>query len=137
MYFLKYTGETEQCIDGDYKFLMRDPPHLYVDSFIEVTSPVLDNSFQTIIGQNAEIAKDLLNSIIYPEDKKIKKIEYLKTNFPGEIGTQHSLGSIRTDVLCKCIIEGEDELIVDLEMQIFFSRKNTLRFIKFYERFFN
>ena len=137
MSFLKYTGNSEINEDGSCTFKMEKQNNLVdEDGYIEVTSPVIDNSFQQIFGHNENITKDLLNSIMYPKKDRIKELTFLSTNYAGEINAKYSLGFIRVDVLCRCdLYEDKDdkdlELIVDLEMQIEFNKENTKRFINY------
>lgn len=139
MSFLQYTGDSEIQEDGSCEFQMENENVLKdEEGYIEVTSPAIDNTFQTIFGQNENITKDLLNSIIYPNEDRIKKVTFLPTNYSGQIGTKFSLGSIRADVLCKCVLQEDEndkdlELIVDLEMQIEFNKQNTKRFINYFK----
>ena len=56
-----------------------------------------------------------MNSFLYPKDNKIKTIKYNSREIPGDITkypqplSLHSLDSIRVDVLCKCIMEKDNE----------------------------
>ena len=50
------------------------------EGYIEDINPVLDNAFQKVFGQNENITKDLLNSIIFPKKNIIQKIIFLPTN---------------------------------------------------------
>jgi hypothetical protein len=124
MSFLNYTGDSEENKDGSYTFKMKQRKSLVdKEGYIEVTSPVIDNSFQKIFGQDENITKDLLNSIIYPKKDRIKNITFLPSNYAGEINSKYSLSSLRVDVLCKCDLSKDKndkdlELIIDLEMQI-------------------
>ena len=139
MSFLQYTGSSETQEDGSCEFQMENENVLKdEEGYIEVTSPAIDNTFQTIFGQNKNITKDLLNSFIYPNEDRIKEVTFLPTNFSGQIGAKFSLGSIRADVLCKCDLQEDEndkdlELIVDLEMQIEFNKQNTQRFINYFK----
>ena len=137
MSFLNYTGDFEQNHDGSYIFKMEKDNYL-VDKkgYFEVTNPVLDNAFQKIFGENENITKDLLNSIIYPKNNRIQKITLLPTNYAGPLYAKHSLGSIRADVLCRCDLyqdknDKDLEIIVELEIQIEFNKENTKRFINY------
>lgn len=137
MSFLKYTGTSEENEDGTYTFKMdQGIDYIDEDGYMEVTSPVIDNAFQKIFGQNEDITKDLINSIIYPKKERIKKITFLPTNYPGPVDAQNSTSSIRVDVLCKCDLykdknDKDLQIIVDLEMQIEFNKENTKRFINY------
>ena len=145
MSFLQYSGKFEKIeenYEDSYIFFMNEGKNLIDNTYIEVTSPIIDNTFQKIFGENEQITKSLLNSLIYPEKERINKIEFLPTNRPGKIGEKNSFYSIRTDVLCKCYLdfdnEDEDkELIVDLEMQINFNKENTKRFIYYLKRLYS
>ena len=138
MSFLDFTGDSEENVDGSYTFKMKEEDD-FVDKegYIEVTSPVIDNAFQKIFGQNENITKDLLNSIIFPNKDRIKQITFLPTNYAGPVDKKYSFDSIRADVLCKCYLskdqndDEELEIIIDIEMQIEFNKDNTKRFIKY------
>ena len=80
MSFLQYTGSSETQEDGSCEFKMENENVLKdEEGYIEVTSPAIDNTFQTIFGQNKNITKDLLNSFIYPNEDRIKEV-YILTN---------------------------------------------------------
>jgi len=114
MSFLKFTGisfkENEHC----YIFEMEGKKsQKYKDDSINIPSPIIDNNFKQVFGNNPDITKSLLNSLLYPKDNKIIKVEYLPGELPGEI-TQYpeqvslnSLDSIRVDILCKCTLENK------------------------------
>ena len=81
------------------------------DYFISIPNPTIDNNFKQIFGKNPKITRSLLNSFLFPKDKKIKSIEYISGEIPGEIAKypenlkRYSLDSIRVDILCKCFIK--------------------------------
>ena len=137
MSFLNYIGDSEENDDGSYTFKMEKENDLVdKEGYIEVTNPVIDFAFQKIFGQNENITKDLLNSIIYPKKNRIQKLIFLPTNYTDPVYSKYSLGSIRVDALCKCNLYQEKndedlEIIVDLEMQIEFNKENTKRFINY------
>ena len=54
----------------------------------------------------------MLNSFLFPKDKKIKNIEYLPreiAKYPENL-KRYSLDSIRVDILCKCIIKKNNDI---------------------------
>lgn len=139
MSFLKFTGVTYKLDDGEsFEFKMSDGHNLIEYSMIELPSPIYDNSFKNIFGNKKNITKSFLNSIMYPSDKRIIDVTFLPTNLPGDITQLYSEGSIIADVLCKCIVdEGNGKhkvIIIDLEMQINFSKENTKRFISYLKK---
>lgn len=145
MSFLQYSGKFDKFnedYEDSYYFYMNDGNYLKDNTYIEVTSPVIDNTFQKIFGENETITKSLLNSLLYPKNERINKIDFLPTNRPGKISDKYSYGSIRTDVLCKCYLKEDNEdketvLIIDLEMQINFNKENTKKFIYYLKRLYS
>ena len=157
MSFLRFTGVVDKK-DSSFIFRMNKGKDLIENSYINIPNPIIDNSFKQIFGKNNEITKCLLNSILYPNEEKIEKVEFLTNDLPGRIPkypeplTLNSLDSIRVDVLCKCFLKNEEfeeegkknntvhmdldnadkeYIIVDLEIQLGFSFENTKRFIKY------
>ena len=125
MSFLKFTGKNEKennyyvfGMDG-YKRKTKYP------EVIQIPSPITDNNFKQVFGKHEEIARSLLNSLLYPNSNDIIKVEYLPSELPGKIDEYpeeaklYSLDSLRFDVLCKCKlnddkkeeeqIQGEDD----------------------------
>ena len=142
MSFLKYKGDVDKINDRCYVFKMNDNINVTKEKYNEVANPILDNSFQKIFGYNNKITKSLLNSLIFPISKKIRCVQFLPTNIPGKIGARHSSRSIRCDVLCRCILsqdsnEREEEIIINIEMQIGFSKENIQRFIKYLKKLYS
>ena len=83
-----------------YYFEIKGTSDLIYKDYIKVINPIFDRAFKTIFNK-PKILKNFLNAIQYPENKSIKKIEYIKTEFPG-VFRKYSIGAIRTDVSCKC-----------------------------------
>ena len=178
-YFLDYTGEVN-IIKKPYKFVFKNH-EISSKDYILACKPTLDNTFKKIFLKEPKILKCFLNDILFPQKKKIKNVEYIKTEYPGKF-LKNAIGSIRIDVGCKCKLikddnddienynsiifnddddkdenrmdldineneEDEDtvsqkiedmnnkkkreDLIIDLEMQKGFSKKNTERFIRY------
>ena len=85
----------------------------YIDDCVNVPSPIIDSNFKIIFGNNPDITKSLLNSLLYPKDNNIIKVEYLTgellqkiTQFPEQVNL-NSLDSIRADILCKCTLRNK------------------------------
>lgn len=98
-YFLDYTGKMDEKNDYCY-FGIKGFSDLICKDYIKIINPIFDSTFKTIFNK-PKILKSFLNAILYPENKSIKKIDYIKTEFPGAF-RKYSIGSIRTDVSCKC-----------------------------------
>ena len=75
MSFLQYTGvvkcEENNNYEYYYRFEMKGENDLLLDHYDKVPSPVIDNTFQKIFGQNNDITKSLLNSLLYPTKQEI------------------------------------------------------------------
>ena len=77
MSFLSYTGDVEKINDDCYYFKMANNTKIIHDRYIEVTSPVIDISFTKILGENKNITRCFLNSMIYPNNERIEDIEFI------------------------------------------------------------
>ena len=114
MSFLKFTGVSSKEKEHCYLFEMEgQKSQNYIDDYINVPSPIIDNNFKQVFGNNPDITRSLLNSLLYPKDNSIIKVEYLPSELPGKIAQYpeqqnlNSLDSIRVDILCKCTLGNE------------------------------
>ena len=114
MSFLKFTGVSSKEKEHCYLFEMEgQKSQNYIDDYINVPSPIIDNNFKQVFGNNPDITRSLLNSLLYPKDNSIIKVEYLPSELSGKIAQYpeqqnlNSLDSIRVDILCKCILRNE------------------------------
>ena len=97
--------------------------------------PTLDNIFKLMLGTKKKIAKNFLNTVLYPISKKIIQLKYISANFPGRYITRfhNSKGSKILDLPCECSLEDDitKKIIIDLEMQIGSKNSLTERFIDY------
>lgn len=114
MSFLKFTGVSVKEKEHYYLFKMEGKKSEdYIDDCINLPSPIIDSNFKLVFGNNPDITKSLLNSLLYPKDNNIIKVEYLTgellqkiTQFPEQVSL-NSLDSIRADILCKCTLRNK------------------------------
>ena len=104
-YFLDYTGEVNTK-KKTYKFLFKNH-EISSKDYILACNPTLDNIFKKIFLMEPKILKSFLNDILFPQKKKIKNIEYIKTEYPGKL-LKNDIDSIRIDVGCKCKLIRDD-----------------------------
>lgn len=86
-YFLEYTGKMDE-INDYYNFEIKNTSELKCRDCTKVINPIFDNTFKAIFNKPA-ILKSFLNDILFPENKTIKKIEYINTEFPGHLENIH------------------------------------------------
>ena len=108
MSFLNFTGESRKE-NNNYVFVMQGfNEDISRKNCINIPSPIIDNNFKQVFGNNPEITKSLLNSILYPNDNNIIKVEFLPEELPAEITKFpeevkfNFLDSLRVNILCKC-----------------------------------
>ena len=155
MSFLDYTGKYVHE-NGNYIFQMEEMKtkqkyEIKNSSYVAMADPSIDNTFKHVFSKNKNITIALLNALLFPSSNAIKNLEYLPNEFPG-FGSFGS-GSIKMDILCKCILKEDYEmdveenhykknenidphlddgsLIINIEMQIGKGTKNDRRFIKY------
>ena len=155
MSFLDYTGKYVHE-NGNYIFQMEEMKtkqkyEIKNSSYVAMADPSIDNTFKHVFSKNKNITIALLNALLFPSSNAIKNLEYLPNEFPG-FGSFDS-GSIKMDILCKCILKEDYEmdveenhykknenidpylddgsLIINIEMQIGKGTKNDRRFIKY------
>ena len=148
--FLDYSGKVKQ-IDSNYEFEMNDSSKIKSLNYLKAYNPTFDNLFKKVFKDEI-ILLNFLNDLLYPKEKKIKRIIKLNTNFCGPYG-MYSIGSIYLDMLCACIFDKETskensstnninsnnifnfnkkyELVVDIEMQRILTESPTNRFLKY------
>ena len=118
MPFLQYTGVVKYEMNNYeyyYRFKIKGRKDLLLDHYDEVPSPAIDNIFQKIFGQNNDITKSLLNSLLYLTKYEIETVEFILTNFLGPIDLEKSLYSLRTDVVCQCTLKNKKVIIIDFK----------------------
>lgn len=83
MSFLKFTGESNKEKEHYYVFEMEgETTEKYKDDYIDMPSPINYNNFKQVFEYNPEITKSLLNSLLFPQDNNIIKIEYIPRKQP-------------------------------------------------------
>ena len=110
MSFLQFTGANYESKKG-YVFKMegKNKKTIY-KNLVNIPSPIIDTNFKQVFAHNPEITKSLLNSLIYPNDNNIIKVEYLPGELSGKINQYpgeaklYSFDSLRFDILCKCTL---------------------------------
>lgn len=102
-YFLDYTGTVN--IDKSYKFLFKKN-EISSNDYTLICKPTLDNTFKTIFSKESKILKTFLNDLLFPQNQRIKNVEYIKTKYPGKF-LKNAIGSIWIDVGCKCELKNE------------------------------
>lgn len=113
MSFLEFTGENDK-VDGNYVFKLEgNKKDLKDKELIRIPSPIIDYNFKAVLANHPEITESMLNSIFYPNNNLIIKVEYLPTDLQGNIpqypenSKLYGLDSLRADILCKCTLKKE------------------------------
>ena len=155
--FLNYTGKVE-IVNNKYVFEMNNSSKISEFNYFQAYNPTFDNTFKKVFKIES-ILLCFLNDLLYPIEYKIKKIQFINSNFNGPYG-KHSIGSIYLDMPCVCffdnkydkknIIEDDDvdmeneentsetaalteiyDLVIDVEMQKIIDESPSERFIKY------
>lgn len=109
------------------------------DKFVD---PSFDSIFQNIFCEGNSINNksgkerliNLLNSLIFPNEKEIKFINISFTSNQNNLLTIGKKGGFRFDILCKATIYDNKKaksLILDVEMQLFKDKNMIERFFKY------
>ena len=139
MSLLEYTGKYKKD-NQRYSFKMKNGKIFTSQKRTALINPTFDNSFQNMFCSDKKILKSLLNSVLFPESKLIKRLEYSKIYFAGkgEVNKRYGLGAKSIDLGCKCFLKKDNNikikdniLMVDVEMQIGFSDAMEERFIDY------
>lgn len=144
MSLLDYIGKYEYVhMKNIYQFSMKDNKILETQDYTEISDPTVDYTFKKIFLEG-NIVKSLLNSLLFPDEKRINSINILPSEVPGE--GPFSTGSIRIDILYECTLNkiikknkkyktehytNDDCLIIDLVMERGFKNTNDERFLKY------
>ena len=82
---------------GYYEFKMKDVEIMKSLNYLKAYNPSFDNLFKKVFRKEY-ILLSFLNDILFPKENKIKKIQFLNSNFNGPHG-KYSIGSINLDML--------------------------------------
>ena len=104
--FLNYTGKVVKA-NNKYEFEMNDSPKISQFNYFNAYNPTFDNTFKKVFKQES-ILLCFLNDLLYPNENKIKKIQYIKTNFNGHID-KYSIDSIYLDMPCICFLDNKSD----------------------------
>ena len=139
MSFMDYKGKCQYVYKkGLYQFTKNDNKIIETKEYIEIEDPTVDNTFKKIFLGDKSITISLLNSLLFPGKERIKDINFLPTENPGD--GPYSRRSIRMDILCHCFLKkkknvkhfnNDEELIVDLEIEKGFKNSNDQRFLNY------
>lgn len=155
MSFLNLTGEITRNNDYHYIFESSDKKEKNITHmcYLNFPNPIMPNCFMLVFDYNPNITKSLLNSFLFPEDKRIVNVKYPAKNYKKMIFPEplkyDSLDSIRIDILCECTLkdkynekkEGEsydeedenieNKMLIDLEIQMGFDIINTKKIVDY------
>mgnify|MGYP002626146865 CR=1 FL=1 len=79
-------------------------------TYTKVCDPTIDNTFKNIFREKKTLIC-FLNDLLFPNENKIKDLEFTTNDFPGLIGHKFSLGSKRIDLGVKCKFYKEEDKI--------------------------
>lgn len=107
------------------KYYLSNP----IKDSIDIADPALDSTFKYLFIKNPEILRNMLNSILFPEESKIYKLIIIdkEISFPDQ---KFNKGTIRSDIACKAYIDN-NEIIVGIEIQIGYNSNFTQRLFKY------
>ena len=139
MSFQLYTGDCKTIQLYEFKMEGSDSINLTTNEYIEIPNPIMLRPFFQVFYHNPEITKNILNSILYPNDSNIIKVEFILekakkekiSTIPKNLSFS-SLDYLRGDILCECTLKNEIKTrIIDLEVQVGSNIKNTRRIVDY------
>ncbi len=89
------------------------------DDYILALDPALDASFKILFLYNEERLQTFLNDVfLVPNDLYIADLTYIMGDL-YDIGKRYDLNSLKADIICKAKIKDIENILVEVEIQIF------------------
>ena len=130
--FLKLSGRYVKY-SGKYLFFgyKGDEEQYETSEIYNVPDPSIDSTFKYLFThKETKILENMLNSLLFPDSPKLSDLEIID-NEVTRPGKKHNKGTFRSDIVCKAVLDGNEIIIISIEMQIGMYGDFTERLFKY------